>query len=206
MSGLTLNLSAENYTFPVIILRYTTPADWTETVLADFDHFLLDHAAAEKKAAGMAISMASHYPDKPELVEAMADLAVEEMSHYREVVKLIHTRGGLTAADERDPYVNQLRKHLRKGSEAYFLDRLLLGGVIEARGAERFGLIADAASDEPIKRFYTSISRSEERHRTLFTDLACRYFPDTVVDARLGEWLDIEAEIASSQPLRAALH
>ena len=82
----------------------------------------------------------------------------------------------------------------------------LIDLVIEARGAERFGLIADAASDEPIKRFYTSISRSEERHRTLFTDLACRYFPGSVVDARLGEWLDIEAEIASSQPLRAALH
>ncbi|WP_183410192.1 tRNA isopentenyl-2-thiomethyl-A-37 hydroxylase MiaE [Litorivivens lipolytica] len=190
----------------MITLRYQTPSEWTETVLADFDHFLLDHAAAEKKAAGMAISMASHYPDKPELVEAMAELAVEEMSHYREVVKLIHSRGGLTAADERDPYVNQLRKHLRKGSEAYFLDRLLLGGVIEARGAERFGLIADAAEDGPIKRFYTSISRSEERHRTLFTDLAHRYFPADTVVQRLDEWLKLEAEIAARQPIRAALH
>ncbi|WP_372764156.1 tRNA-(ms[2]io[6]A)-hydroxylase [Litorivivens sp.] len=190
----------------MITLQYDTPAAWTETVLANFDTFLLDHAAAEKKAAGMAISMASHYPDKPPLVEAMADLAVEEMSHYREVVKIIHQRGGHTAADERDPYVNALRKHLRKGSEAYFLDRLLLGGVIEARGAERFGLIADALEAGQLKTFYNSISRSEERHRTLFTDLAARYFPTTAIEQRLAQWLRLEAEIIAAQPIKAALH
>jgi len=41
-------------------LLYTTPDAWTQQVLADFDSFLLDHAAAEKKASGMAISMLSH--------------------------------------------------------------------------------------------------------------------------------------------------
>ena len=54
-------------------LRYQTPRAWTETVLADFDSFLLDHAMAEKKASGMAISMLSHYPDKVDLVAAMAE-------------------------------------------------------------------------------------------------------------------------------------
>lgn len=190
----------------MITLAYSTPSQWTETVLADLDHFLLDHAAAEKKAAGMAISMASHYPDKPALVEAMADLAVEEMSHYREVVKIIHSRGGRTAADERDAYVNALRKHLTKSSEAYFLDRLLLGGVIEARGAERFGLIAEALEGGPLKQFYRSISRSEERHLNLFTDLARQYFPEAMVDQRLREWIALEAETIARQPLRAALH
>ena len=74
-------------------LRYATPAAWTDAVMADFDSFLLDHATAEKKASGMAISMLSHYPDRMELVAAMADLAVEELTHYREVVKWIHQRG-----------------------------------------------------------------------------------------------------------------
>ncbi|MEP1471547.1 MAG: tRNA isopentenyl-2-thiomethyl-A-37 hydroxylase MiaE, partial [Halieaceae bacterium] len=58
-------------------LRYATSAAWTEAVLADFDSFLQDHAAAEKKASGMAMSMVSHYPDRFELVAAMADLAIE---------------------------------------------------------------------------------------------------------------------------------
>ena len=55
-----------------------TPPGWLEAVLADFDGFLKDHASCEKKASGMALNIASHYPDQPTLVAAMADLAVEE--------------------------------------------------------------------------------------------------------------------------------
>ena len=110
-----------------IRLRFDTPQAWVDAVLADFDQFLLDHAAAEKKASGMAVSMLSHYPDKKNLVIAMADLAIEEMSHYREVVKLIHQRGHITSKDEKDPYVIEFRNHLRNGKEEYFLDRLLGG-------------------------------------------------------------------------------
>lgn len=189
-----------------IKLAYDTPFEWTEAVLSDFDAFLLDHAAAEKKAAGMAISMLSHYPDRVELVAAMADLAVEEMTHYREVVKLIHQRGGITSKDEKDPYVNRFRAALRKGSDDYFLDRLLIGGIIEARGAERFGLVAEALMDEPLKKFYTAIARSEGRHLQLMVDLADRYFETATVSARLGELIAIEADIVAGLPHRAALH
>lgn len=189
-----------------ITLTYATPAQWTKTVLADFDTFLLDHAAAEKKASGMAVSMLSHYPDRVELVTAMADLAVEEMTHYREVVKLIHDRGRVTVKDEKDPYVVKFRQSLRKGSEEYFLDRLLIGGIIEARGAERFGLIARALEAGPLKIFYQSITRSEERHEDLLVDLAFRYFEQDVVDTRLQELIAVEAAIVAELPLRAALH
>ncbi len=189
-----------------INLGYATPQQWTDTVLAEFDQFLLDHAAAEKKAAGMAISMLSHYPNRVELVEAMSELAVEEMTHYREVVKLIHSRGGITCKDEKDPYVNTFRKSLRKGSDEYFIDRLLIGGIIEARGAERFGLIATALEPGKLKTFYTSISRSEERHQDLMIDLALLYFPEEVVMLRLQQLTTIEAEIVTKLPYRPALH
>lgn len=187
-------------------LAYNTPQAWTEAVLNDFDTFLLDHAAAEKKAAGMAISMLSHYPDRVELVTAMADLAVEEMTHYREVVKLIHQRGNITSKDEKDPYVNQFRAALRKGSDDYFLDRLLIGGIIEARGAERFGLIAEALEPGQLKNFYTAISRSESRHLDLLIDLAYLYFEEDTVNQRLAELIDIEGNIVAQLPYRAALH
>ncbi len=189
-----------------IKLGYATPAEWTTTVLADFDAFLLDHAAAEKKASGMAVSMLSHYPDRVELVTAMAELAVEEMTHYREVVKLIHSRGKITSKDEKDPYVNQFRQSLRKSSDEYFLDRLLIGGIIEARGAERFGLIAEALEPGALKNFYTSITRSEQRHLDLMVELAYLYFDKTSVDERLQELIAIEAEITAKLPFRAALH
>lgn len=187
-------------------LLYPTPDAWTETVLGDFDRFLRDHAAAEKKASGMAVSMLSHYPDRTELVAAMADLAVEELTHYREVVKWIHRRGGITAADEKDPYVLQFRECLRKGRDVYLLDRLLTAGIIEARGAERFALVAEALEPGPLKTFYRAIARSEERHYELFKDLAGHYFADDVVTQRWDELLEKEAEIVRQLPLRAALH
>ncbi len=189
-----------------IKLGYSTPAQWTAAVLADFDAFLLDHAAAEKKASGMAVSILSHYPDRVELVNAMAELAVEEMTHFREVVKIIHLRGKITTKDEKDPYVNQFRKALRNNSTDYFLDRLLIGGIIEARGAERFGLVAEALEPGPMKNFYTSITRSEQRHQDIMIDLGHLYFDQNVVDERLQQLLTIEADIVSQLPFRAALH
>ncbi len=187
-------------------LIYRTTQDWTETVLADFDRFLQDHAAAEKKASGMAISMLSHYPDKVDLVAAMAELAIEELTHYREVVKWLHKRGVLTAADQKDPYVVEFRKAIRRDREDYLLDRLLTASIIEARGAERFGLIAEALEPGGLKKFYQSIARSEERHYELFLDLARLYIDEAVIAKRWQALLEIEAEIVSALPLRPALH
>ena len=172
----------------------------------DFDHFLLDHAAAEKKASGMALSMVSHYPDRTRLVAAMTDLAVEEMVHFREVVKLVQGRGLVLGADEKDPYVNAIRALIRQGSDVYLLDRLLTAGVIEARGAERFGLVAEALPEGDLKNFYRSITRSECRHFELFLDLAREYFSAEVIESRWQALLDAEGEIIRDLPLRAALH
>ena len=187
-------------------LRYPTPTAWTEAVMADFDSFLLDHAAAEKKASGMAISMLSHYPDKVELVAAMAEPAVEELTHYREVVKWIHRRGLLTAADRKDLYVLALREAIRKGRQEYLLDRLLTASIIEARGAERFALVAAALEAGPLQKFYQSIARSEARHFELFLQLAHQYLPAPMIEQRWDELLDIEADLVAGLPVQAALH
>lgn len=187
-------------------LRYATPGAWLDAVMADFDRFLLDHATAEKKASGMAISMLSHYPDRIELVTAMADLAIEELTHYREVLKWIHQRGLIIGPDHKDPYVLAVRDSIRQGREVYLLDRLLTASVIEARGAERFALVASALPSGFLKRFYQSIARSEERHYELFLKLAHTYIERDTVEARWHELLDIEAMIVAELPIRAALH
>jgi len=187
-------------------LRYATNPAWTAAVLADFDAFLIDHAAAEKKASGMAVSMLSHYPDKPAIVRAMVDLSIEEMAHFREVVKILLERGLQLAPDTRDAYVNQLRQLTRRGTEFYLLDRLLLGSIIEARGCERFGLIAEALPVGEMKNFYRAITDSESQHQSLFIDLARLYFPESEINARTDQLLDAEAEIVSGLPLIAALH
>lgn len=188
------------------ILRYATSDAWTQAVLADFDSFLIDHAAAEKKASGMANSMLSHYPDKPDIVLAMVELSIEEMIHFREVIKILHERGLCLGPDSKDVYVNALRKHMRKGTEVYFLDRLLVGSIVEARGCERFGLIAKALPAGEMKDFYQAITDSEAVHEDLFFDLACKYFDEKMAQERLDELLDIEAEIVAGLPIVAALH
>lgn len=154
----------------------------------------------------MATSMLSHYPDKTDLVEAMCDLALEEMVHFRDVVKILHQRGLILAADTKDAYINALRKLMRKGTEVYFLDRLLIGSIVEARGCERFGLVAEALPAGDLKKFYLAITESERRHDDLFLTLAYRYFEADVVEQRMAVLLDAEAEIVKTLPITAALH
>lgn len=190
----------------MLSLRFATPAAWIRAVLDQFDEFLVDHAAAEKKASGMAISMLSHYPDQPDIVTAMMDLAIEEMTHFREVVKILHQRGLQLSADSKDPYVNALRGLSRKGKEVYLLDRLIMAGIIETRGHERFGLVAQALPDGELKRFYRAITESEGRHGELFLHLARNHFTEPEVNRRLDELLDAEARIVAELPIRAALH
>ncbi|MGA0936188.1 MAG: tRNA-(ms[2]io[6]A)-hydroxylase [Pseudohongiellaceae bacterium] len=187
-------------------LKAATPRAWLDTVLADFDTFLADHASCEKKASGMAMSMISHYPDRPELITEMLNLAVEEMSHFRDVVRLILERGQQPAADQKDDYINRLHKAMDQGKEAYLLDRLLIASIVEARGAERFALIADGLADPRLKKFYRAIADSEARHYQLFLTLAERYFPAVRIEPRLEALLDIEAAIIKDLPLKAALH
>lgn len=189
-----------------IQLRYQTPETWSKVVLQDFNNFLIDHAAAEKKASGMAMSMALHYRDKTRLVREMIDLSIEELQHFRECVSLIHERGLKLLPDEKDPYVNAMRDFQRQGKVEGLLDRLIVAGIVEARGCERFGLVEKALPKGPMKDFYAAITRSEDKHQGLFLELAEEYFSSEIIEQRLSELLDLEAELVAHLPHRAALH
>ena len=190
----------------MIELKFKTPLVWAERIVEAMDVFLPDHAAAEKKASSMAMTMVSHYPDRPELVTAMVDLALEELNHFRSVVKIMQERGLTLLPDEKDPYVNALRRNSRQGTGVYLMDRLLIAGIVEARGAERFGMVAAALPEGELKRFYDVITRSEKGHEDLFLQFAEKYFDSNEVQQRLDELLIAEAEIVSNLPIRLALH
>lgn len=162
-----------------LTLKLETSQAWVDAVMSDFDSFLIDHAACERKAAGMALSLCTHYPDRAELVRSMSALAVEELMHYREVLKWMEKRGIIQVPDEKDPYINNLRKSMGKGKHAYLRDRLLLAAIIERRGHERFGLVAQALPKSGLQQFYARITRSEDRHHELFLNLAERYCSGT---------------------------
>ena len=193
----------------MISLHKASPPAWLDAVLADFDAFLLDHAACERKASAMAMHLAAHYRNRQLLVDAMVDLACEELDHFRQVYRIASDRGLVLAADEKDPYVNAMNALSRRGTKdaaGYFLDRLLLAGIVEARGCERFGMIAEALEKGQLKSFYQQIAHSESRHRDLFFGLAREYFPATAVEERQTELLAAEAQIIARLPIRARLH
>ncbi|MGD8608619.1 MAG: tRNA-(ms[2]io[6]A)-hydroxylase [Myxococcales bacterium] len=190
------------------MLRLQTATDlrWVDVVLQDFERFLVDHAACERKASATALKLVSHYSDRTLLVRELIPFAQEELEHYAQVMQIILDRGIVTRPDEKDPYVGALMRRIERGPEQYFLDRLLVLGIVEARGCERFGLIADALDPSPLKAFYEKITRSEARHHGLFVRLAKEYFPQARVQQRLEELLSAEARIVDALPLRPAVH
>lgn len=187
-------------------LHSATGRGWIDAVLADFDSFLVDHAACERKASATALKLVAHYSDRTVLVRELIAFAQEELGHYAQVMQIILDRGICTRPDEKDPYVGALIGQIKRGAEQYFLDRLLVLGIVEARGCERFGLVAEALEPGPMKTFYAEITRSEARHHGLFVRLAREYFPHARVQRRLQELLGAEARIIESLPLRAAVH
>jgi tRNA-(ms[2]io[6]A)-hydroxylase len=188
-------------------LRHDTPAEWAPVALASFDEFLQDHAANERKVSQSALTLAVQHPTRSELVSTMIGIAQEELEHYRQVHELLLARGKTLAQERPDPYMTALRKSISSSDvEVYLLDRLILFGIIEARGCERFRLVAEALSDPELADFYHELVRSEARHHVTYINLARTYFGDDRVDPRLDELLDVEAEVARTLPLRPALH
>ena len=187
-------------------LRIDTSTEWLTNVLDNLDPFLIDHAACERKASATALSFVVRYPNRKQLVEAMIDLAQEELAHFQQLTAVIHERGLTLGADSKDPYVNGLLKHVRGPSEERLLDRLLTFGVIEGRGCERFMMLAKALSPSPLKQLYTSLVASEARHHAFFLHHVRKIYPQNIWRDRLNFLLDVEAELVRTLPIRSALH
>ncbi len=187
-------------------LHYATPSDWARAALADFDHFLADHANCERKASATAMRMVVHFRDRHEILPQLVDLAIEELEHFRQCYRLMRKRNIALAPDRPDPYVGALLQLQRHGRDAHLLDQLLLFSLVEARGAERFHLLSTALTDPELKTFYKSLWAGEARHAHLFADMALRYFDAPTVYGRLNELAAAEAEIVRRLPWRPALH
>ena len=115
-------------------LRRQTPPEWLDAVFADFEAFLLDHAACERKASATGMSFVVRYPDRSALIEPMIEFAREELEHFHIMYKLVAERGLILCDDYKDPYVNALRAQCRSSGDALLLDRLVVSGIVEARG------------------------------------------------------------------------
>ncbi|MEM7019989.1 MAG: tRNA-(ms[2]io[6]A)-hydroxylase [Pseudomonadota bacterium] len=183
-----------------------TDPDWVNVILDNFDEFLIDHAACERKASALAMSLVVRYPDRDKIIPRLIDVAQEELLHFAQVYELMGQRGLQLAKDEPDPYVNHMVKLMRHGRDERLLDRLLISSVIECRGAERFGIIAEALEDPKLKAFYKELWAAELKHGHVFVEMALKYITPEVVYRRLQEFAVQEADIIKKLPWRPSLH
>ena len=189
-----------------IELLVVTDPEWVHVILENFDAFLQDHANCERKASALAMSLVMKYPDRTRIIPDLIALATEELAHFAQVYELMRRRGVTLAKDIQDPYVNALMTLMRHGREERFVDRMLVSSIVECRGAERFGIIAENLQEAELRNFYHALWKSELKHGHQFIDMVLKYIDGDIVYARLGELAAREAEIVQGLEWRPSLH
>ena len=144
------------------------------------------------------------YPEKVDLVNALAPIVTEEWGHFRLVLNELRKRNLELGRQRKDEYVNALLQFERKGGsrENRLIERLLVCALIEARSCERFRLLSLHIGEDVLKEFYHGFMISEAGHYRLFIDLANQYGDPEKVKVRWTEYLEHEAEIMASLNLR----
>lgn len=190
----------------MIALRWQTPRRWVDLVEEALVEFLQDHAANEHRVSRAALTLAVQHPEREDLVRQMIDVSIEELSHFKQVHGLLEARGATLGRDHPDPYMRSLRKAISDPDrEAWLRNRLVMFGIVERRGYERFAMLGDHLSDPALAAVYQDLARSEARHQGLYLRLARAHFGDAV-DPLLERYLDLEAETIARQPLGPTLH
>jgi tRNA 2-(methylsulfanyl)-N6-isopentenyladenosine37 hydroxylase len=189
-------------------LRSRTPLEWARMALSDPVRLLTDHAFLEKKAATNAMELLTRWPNDwlDGWVEAMTAVARDEAAHLAQVMRLLLARGGRLDRHHKNPYANALRQLVRKGEPAELLDRLLVAALIEARSAERFGVLAAASQDRELAAFYRMLFQSEVGHYRVFLRLAREFTAEAVLQTRWEEMLAAEANILAEQEPGPRIH
>ncbi|MBT8189210.1 MAG: tRNA-(ms[2]io[6]A)-hydroxylase [Saprospiraceae bacterium] len=181
-------------------LKLPTDPRWVNLAEKSLEEILTDHAYCEQKAATSCISLIQQYPEKKDMVEALAPIVAEEWSHFRMVLKELNKRNLDLGNQRKDEYVNKLLNFQKKGGsrDERLVERLLICALIEARSCERFRLLSLHISEEKLKDFYHGFMVSEAGHYRMFIDLAKKYGDENAVKARWQEYLDYEAKIMES--------
>jgi tRNA-(ms[2]io[6]A)-hydroxylase len=178
-------------------LKLATDARWAELARSNLAELLTDHAFCEQKAASNAISLIVNFPEYPELVRTMCELAKEEITHFERVHAIIIAKGWQLGRERKDHYVNELAQFIKKGSSRvdWLIDRLLFAAMIEARSCERFRILSLSLEDKELAVFYHELMVSEANHYVTFLKLAKQYGDPQKVEKRWQEFLDYEAAL-----------
>jgi tRNA-(ms[2]io[6]A)-hydroxylase len=202
-----MNAEIQSSELPVLV---RTPDAWADSVLQQPLALLSDHAYLERKAASNALELLNRWPEPtcPESwVGTLSAIARDEASHLHAVIRLLEQRRGRLERLHRNPYANDLRKLVRKGSGSReLLDRLLVAALIEVRSCERFEILARRCSDRELANFYRGLWAAEFGHYAVFLRLAEDIIPEGEVHKRWEQMLEAEAQIISMQPPGPRIH
>lgn len=185
-------------------LPCATPQAWIDWALQHPDILLIDHAHCEKKAASTALNLMFRYVDRPELLDALSQLAREELLHFEQVLQIMRQRG--VQYDHLSPsrYAAALRKHMRNEEPGKLVDVLIIGALIEARSCERFAALAPFV-DKELGRYYRFLLKSESRHFEDYLRLAELYAGEDI-SARVAEFVALEQELIETPDTEFRFH
>jgi len=189
-------------------LKLLTDPRWANIAESNLEEILTDHAWCEQKAAANALYLITNNPEHIDLIQKMAEIAIEEMEHFNMVVDIIKQRGYTLGREKKDDYVSQLFKFAKKNCSRNesFIDRLLFAAMIEARSCERFRVLYQNISDKELAKFYYDLMVSEATHYTTFLNFARKYATDVDVEKRWAEWLEFEGELIQSYSKADGIH
>jgi len=185
-------------------LPCATPQAWIDWALAHPEILLIDHAHCEKKAASTALNLMFRYVDRPALLDALSQLAREELLHFEQVLDIMRKRG--VTYDHLSParYASSLRHHMRSEEPGRLVDVLIIGALIEARSCERFAALAPFV-DEELGRYYRFLLKSESRHFEDYLRLAEMYAGEDI-SARVAFFCEQERTLIETPDTEFRFH
>ena len=109
-------------------LKLPTDPRWVNLAEKRLEDILTDHAYCEQKAATSCISLIQQYPEKIEMVHALAPIVTEEWGHFRQVLRELDERNLELGRQRKDQYVNKLLQFQKKGGsrQDQLVERLLI--------------------------------------------------------------------------------
>ncbi len=189
-------------------LKSETDKNWVKIAEENLETLLTDHAYAEQKAAGAAVSLIINYSEETNMVQQLSAHAIEEMEHFKMVHDLMVSKGMTLGRDQKSEYVKHLTKFFPKTKDRQeaLISRLLIASLIEARSCERFKVLSDNLKDKELADFFRGLLESEAGHYAMFLKFARAYQDREIVDKKWDKLLSYEAEYMKNKGVSPLVH
>ncbi|RTE87777.1 tRNA-(ms[2]io[6]A)-hydroxylase [Lysobacter sp. N42] len=138
------------------------------------------------------------------MVDRMLLLMKEELHHFTQVYEIMREREMDIQPLSASRYAASLLSHVRTYEPETLIDKLIVGGLIEARSCERFAALAPHL-DSQLQKFYISLLRSEARHFEDYLKLA-QEIAGRDISADIQRLVDVEAGLITSTDNELRFH